>query len=504
MSISQSNYSHLVQIVWDVNNVLRSSGMNVDEGRDIVLALFFLKALSDRFKVELEKLKEEHGDFKEEDVELNLDIFTDSCSLIVPKEARFSFLLNSLNSDDYSHLLLSAFRIMEDTNPMLFGVFSDAELQIKRVDSGRVRGNYFKDIISILSEIDLRPDKGINVGIIFIQLIELYASANGKKSGEFYTPQSITLLLTQLLEPTRHEEIYDPACGSGSLLASLSDFAMKNFSGECAVFLYGQEKNISTSNVARMNLILNCPSKHQIETGDTIENPAFLDEGHLKKFDIVVSTPPFSLRMWGEEFAMKDAFGRFKWGVPPKTKGDYAFISHMLSSLKECEGRMAVVVPHGVLFRGAAEGRIRKNIINDNLLDAVIGLPPNLFFGTGIPAAIMIFKKSKVDDRVFFIDASEEYVDGKRQNSLSDENISKIVEIFKTRKEVKAFSRNVSLKEMSDNDFNLNISRYIDDFEEKDDLNLDAELANRYALQKELKALECELDNFLVQLRNKN
>lgn len=504
MSISQSNSFHLVRMVWGVNDVLRGSGMDVEEGRDIVLAIFFLKALSDRFDVELETLKEEHGDIEEDDVEQNLNIFTDLCSFVVPKEAKFSFLLDSLNSDDYSHLLLSALRIMENANPMLSGIFSDAELQIKRMMSKRLRESSIKDIISTLARVDLRPNEDMDVGDVFIQLIELYASSSGKRSGEFYTPQPITQLLTELLEPIEKEEIYDPACGSGSLLASLSNFAMERSSVEHPVSLYGQEANISTSNLARMNLILNRSSQHQIEIGDTIEAPAFIEAGHLKRFDVVVSNPPFSIRMMNDVYAKNDIFGRFRWGIPPKSKGDYAFISHMLSSVKEDKGRMAVIVPHGVLFRGSAEGKIRKNIIDDNLLDAVIGLPSNLFFGTGIPAAIMIFNKKKVDDTVFFIDASKEYVGGKRQNTLSQGNISKIVEVFKEREEVKAFSRNVSFKEVVNNDFNLNISRYIDDFEEKDDLNLEVELASRDALQSELKALECELDNFLVRLRNNN
>ena len=507
MSISQSAQNKLLKIIWDVNDLTRGR-VDVEDNKGIVLALFFLKTLSDQYEMKCENHKTDCGDVIEEGIAESIECFSNSFTFVVPQEARFSFLLKSLASNDNAHLLATAFSSLEQSNSALFGLFSDAELLIQRLSSRRIDDGYFGELIKVYSKIDLRTtsfNKGNEVGELFIQLIQRYASASGKKGGEYYTPQSITRLLTQLLEPNVGDEIYDPACGSGSLLASLFN-SVKESANNHSVVLYGQEKNISTYNLARMNLILNGVGDNHIYCGDTIANPAFLDSNsnQLKRFDIVTSNPPLSLSDWGTEYAANDTFGRFKWGIPPKSKGDYAFISHMLASLKEDTGRMAVVVPHGVLFRGSAEGKIRTNIIGENLLDAVIGLPQNLFLGTSIPTAIMIFSKRKADETIFFIDASKEYVAGKNQNSLSEENVCKIHRAFKARGEINGYSRNVSIGEVIENDFNLNISRYIDDFEEEDDLDLDEELVKRKALQCELKTLECEMDNFLFQIINKN
>jgi len=508
MSISLSAQQRLLKVIWDINDLTRGR-VDIEDNRGIVLALFFLKALSDRYEVEYEHFMVECGDVYEEDIVDRIEDFSDFFTFIVPKEAKFSFLLESLASNGNACRLVTAFNRLEQSNNALLGLFSDAELLIQRLSSRRFEDNYFGELIEIYSTIDLRPtsfNKVNEIGEVFIQLIQRYASVSGKKSGEYYTPQSITRLLTQLLEPTIGNEMYDPACGSGSLLASLFNSVKENTLNFHSGGVYGQEKNISTYNLARMNLILNGIVDSHIYCGDTIANPAFLDSNtnHLKKFDIVASIPPFSLSTWGTEYAVNDTFDRFKWGIPPKSKGDYAFISHMLTSLKEDTGRMAVVVPHGVLFRGAAEGKIRTNIISENLLDAVIGLPQNLFSGTGIPTVIMIFNKRKADETIFFIDASKGYEAGKNQNSLSEENVNKIYSAFKARKEVNGYSRNVSIREIIENDFNLNISRYIDDFKEERDLDLDAEIIKRRALQCELKTLESEMENFLFQIINKN
>jgi type I restriction enzyme M protein len=309
-------------------------------------------------------------------------------------------------------------------------------------------------------------------------------------------------LLTELLDPINGDEIYDPACGTGSLLISLLNNVKKSKSEPNYTSLFGQEINFLTHSLAIMNVILSYAPHSVIKSGDTILAPAFTnsDSHSLKKFDIVVSNPPFSFTAHGDENYKEDPWDRFKWGIPPKSRSDFTFISHMLCSLKENKGRMGVIVPNGVLFRGAVEGKIRTNILNDNLLDAVIGLPHNMFFGTGIPAAIMIFRKDKIDKRVLFIDASKEFISGKRQNGLSEDNISKISETYRARLEVSGYARNVPIEEIRANDFNLNISRYIDDYKEEEDINLNLELEKRAELQCKLKALECDMDNFLSKL----
>ena len=240
---------------------------------------------------------------------------------------------------------------------------------------------------------------------------------------------------------------------------------------------------------------------HKIEWGDTIRTPKLLNsEDTLKCFDVVVANPPFSLEKWGHEKAEDDRFYRFKRGIPPKTKGDYAFILHMIETLKPKTGRMGVVVPHGVLFRASSEGKIRQKLIEENLLDAVIGLPEKLFYGTGIPAAILIFKKDRTNKDVLFIDASREYQDGTNQNFLNDSHIAKIVSTYTNRETVDKYAYRASFDEMKENDFNLNIPRYVDTFEEEEEIDLQAVRIERIALKKQLEELEVEMEGYLEEL----
>jgi len=499
MSANQPKMQQVLNLIWGICDSLRGPA-DSEEIQRIVLPLFFLKAILDQNIEERENFIKENG-IDEKDLEGDFGLLR----FIIPKDARFSYILKAATKNDSVNRLLRAFRVIEQNNPELDGLFSDAELIIERLNSKSLMERHFQDVIWQFSTLDLRPSslgKDTEVGEIFIQLIQLFASASGRKSGEYYTPPSITRLLTELLDPIDGDEIYDPACGTGSFLISLLKNVKKSKSNSNYTSLYGQEINLSTHNLAIMNVILNGVAHSDIKRGDTILAPAFVnvDSHSLKKFDIVVSNPPFSFTAHGDVNFKDDSWGRFQWGIPPKSRSDFTFISHMLCSLKENKGRMGVIVPHGVLFRGAAEGTIRTNILNDNLLDAVIGLPHNMFYGTGIPAAIMIFRKDKIDKRVFFIDASNEFLSGKRQSTLSEESISKVSETYRAKIEVDGYARNVSFKEIIANDFNLNISRYIDDYKEEDDINLDLEKAKREELQRKLKTLECDMENFLSQL----
>src|SRR5690554_6370493 len=250
-----------------------------------------------------------------------------------------------------------------------------------------------------------------------------------------------------------------------------------------------------------MNMFLHGEDNHKIEWGDTIRNPKLLDKnGDLMLFDIVTANPPFSLDKWGHDEAEYDKFSRFRRGVPPKTKGDYAFILHMIETLKPKTGRMGVVVPHGVLFRGSSEGKIRKQLIDENLLDAVIGLPEKLFYGTGIPAAILVFKKNKDNERVLFIDASREFKSGKNQYQLSDDNIQKIVDVYRARESEDKYAYLATLEAIQENDYNLNIARYVDTFEEEEEIDLMAVRAARMKLKAELDELEDQMAKYLEEL----
>jgi type I restriction enzyme M protein len=275
----------------------------------------------------------------------------------------------------------------------------------------------------------------------------------------------------------------------------------KKFDRSHKYALFGQEAIGSTWALAKMNMFLHGEDNHRIEWGDTIRNPKLLDgEDALKHFDIVVANPPFSLEKWGHEKAEADKFGRFRRGIPPKTKGDYAFVLHMIETLKPKAGRMGVVVPHGVLFRGAAEGKIRKKLIDENLLDAVIGLPEKLFYGTGIPAAILVFRRGKKSNDVLFIDASREFSSGKNQNQLTDENLEKVIETYRARQDVNKYAHVAAMDEIQENDYNLSIPRYVDTFEEEEEIDLVAVRAERERIKKELAVLEKEMDGYLEEL----
>jgi type I restriction enzyme M protein len=302
------------------------------------------------------------------------------------------------------------------------------------------------------------------------------------------------------MDPQEGDEISDPTCGSGSLLLKVGRL-IRERSGSRKYALYGQEAIGSTWALAKMNMFLHGEDNHRIEWGDTIRNPKLLDsEASLKHFDIVVANPPFSLEKWGHEGADADKFSRFRRGVPPRTKGDYAFILHMIETMKPRTGRMAVVVPHGVLFRGAAEGRLRKQLIEENLLDVVIGLPEKLFYGTGIPAAILVFRKKKADDKVLFIDASRDYEDGKNQNFLRETDLQHILDTVNARANVDKYAYLATPAEIAENDYNLNIPRYVDTFEEEEEIDLMAVRKERLELKAELARLEEQMAGYLKEL----
>jgi type I restriction enzyme M protein len=271
--------------------------------------------------------------------------------------------------------------------------------------------------------------------------------------------------------------------------------------------LYGQEKTGATYNLARMNMFLHGQDSARIEWGDTLNNPLLVENDRLMQFDIIVANPPFSLDKWGEQYLENDMYGRFERGMPPASKGDYAFLSHMIATAKPKSGRVAVIVPHGVLFRGSAEEKIRQALIQENLLDAVIGLPAGLFQTTGIPVAILIFDKSREKGAanekrtdVLFIDAKKEFVPRKSQNTLSAAQIEKIVDTYKNRKEIEKYSHLASYKEIEENDYNLNIPRYVDTFEEEEEIDLNAVKTDIADLELQLQGVQDKMRNYLEEL----
>jgi len=479
--------------------------------KDYILVMLFVKYISDAWKDHYEVYRQQYGD---DDArirrKLERERFVLPYAELKDHEtgevtdrflADFYSLYERRNIANIGELINIALDAVEEANKAkLEGVFRNIDFNSEaNLGKTKDRNRRLKNLLEDFNkpQLDMSPGKVSEdvIGNTYIYLIERFAADAGKKAGEFYTPHKVSELVAKLAAPKSGNRICDPACGSGGLLIEAArEVGDKNFA------LFGMESNGSTWALARMNMFLHGADSARIEWCDTLVSPALVENDRLMKFDIVVANPPFSLDKWGAEEAESDRFNRFWRGIPPKSKGDWAFISHMLEAALEKQGRVAVVVPHGVLFRGAAEGRIRRKMIEENLLDAVVGLPGNLFPTTSIPVAILVFDRTREKGGtnhqrkdVIFIDASREYQPGKNQNALSDDHIQKIIKTVKERKEVEKYAHVAAFDEIKENDFNLNIPRYVDTFEEEAEIDIDA-------VQKEIDQLEIELADVRVKM----
>lgn len=486
--------------VWNACDTFRGV-VDASAYKDYVLTMLFLKYISDVWQDNYDTYKAEYGDAPE-----LIEEMMKNERFVLPKDASFYALYERRFEAGNGERIDKALHAIEEANMgKLNDVFQDISFNSTKLGDDKQKNDILRHMLEDFSkpELNLRPSRIGNLDIIgnaYEFLIKHFAASSGKKAGEFYTPPEVSQLIAELVNPQEGDEICDPACGSASLLMKCAKLIKDRF-GNRKYAMYGQEAIGSTWSLAKMNMFLHSEDNHRIEWGDTLRNPLLLDgDDHLKHFDIVVANPPFSLDKWGHEAAEADRFGRFRRGIPPKTKGDYAFILHMIETLKPGTGRMGVVVPHGVLFRASSEGEIRKQLIKENLLDMVIGLPEKLFYGTGIPAAILVFRKNKKDNNVLFIDASREYQDGKNQNFLRDEDIQKVLDTAKARESVDKYAYLATLEEIRENDFNLNIPRYVDTFEEEEEIDLEAVLKERKELKADLAKLEVEMEGYLKEL----
>jgi type I restriction enzyme M protein len=479
--------------------------------KDYILVMLFVKYISDVWKDHYEKYQEQYGE-DDERIRRKLERERFVLPLIELKDhnsgelkdrfiADYYSLYERRNEDNIGELINIVLDHIESSNKQkLADVFRNIDFNSepnlgKTKDRNRRLKSLLEDFYK--PELNMSPSRVPEdvIGNTYIYLLERFGADSGKKAGEFFTPFKVTELVAKLAGPKPGHKICDPACGAGGLLIQAArEVGSRDYA------LFGQESNGSTWALCRMNMFLHSADSARIEWCDTLNNPGLHENDKLMKFHTVVANPPFSLDKWGAENAPNDPYNRFWRGVPPKSKGDWAFISHMVETALEFEGRVSVVVPHGVLFRGAAEGRIRKAMIEENLLDAVIGLPANLFPTTGIPVAILVFDRARQmggkreeDKKVLFIDASREFNSGKNQNTLNDEHIAKIMDTYKNRKGVDKYSALVDFTEIKENDFNLNIPRYVDTFEEEEPIDIDA-------VQQEIEELEAELVEVRAQM----
>lgn len=547
--------------VWKACDTFRGS-IDPSVYKDYVLTMLFLKYLSDVHDDKMEGyLAKYNGDVERAKRAMQHERF------IVPEHSHFKFLYDHRNEANIGELINIALTDLEEANrEKLYsedgaGIFQNIDFNSSKLGEPKDKNTRLKTLLIDFKsdKLDLRPshlDGNDIIGGAYMFLIENFASDAGKKAGEFFTPKEVSTLIAKLTKSKPGSRICDPTCGSASLLIKAGEeVGSDNFS------LYGQEANGSTWALAVMNMFLHGFDNATIRWGDTIRNPKLKEGDTLMKFDTVVANPPFSLDKWGkvedkdgEKTTVSydpesDKYNRFWRGVPPKSKGDWAFISHMIETLNE-HGKAGVVVPHGVLFRGSSEGKIRQKTIEENLLEAVIGLPANLFFGTGIPAAILVFNKQKSSNNVLFIDASKYYESAKNQNKLRAIDIERILatyRLFSEKLKVKneklisgdeeriletgkiscvngkwindpngdfsLFTNHFSFKidkysyvatpeEIQENDYNLNIPRYVDTFEEEAEVDIAAVQKEIEGLEGELVKVQGEIEVYLKQLMN--
>lgn len=511
---------NIEKALWNACDTFRGK---IDSSRykDYILSMLFVKYLSDVYTYNKEKYSEQYnGDEKRIERAMSRERF------IMDETSTFDYLYENRNDTAIGEKINIALANIEKNNSAkLHNVFRAIDFN-STVDFGEVKEKnaILKNLLEDFKDLDLSPDQLDNADIIgdaYEYMIANFASDAGKKGGEFYTPSMVSELVARLIAPKENDRIYNATCGSGGLLLK----AYKQVKSR-KVALYGQEKNMQTWALCRMNMFLHNVDDATIWQGDTLSNPGNIKDDKLMKFQCICANPPFSLDKWDSGFlsgavdekgkpkekmsAELDPFRRFDWGIPPTSKGDYAFVMHMLHSLDDTTGRMGIILPHGVLFRGASEGKIRRTIIeNFNFLDAVIGLPANLFYGAGIPACILIFRKDRgTNNKVLFVDASGEghYEKGKNQNILRECDVKKIVDTYVQYKsdihytDEPKFSHVATLDEIAENDYNLNIPRYVDTFEEEELIDIDEVKQNIANIEAELAEVQAQMKKYMEEL----
>ena len=523
----KTRYEDIKATLWKAAGTFRGT-IDAANYKDYVLTMLFLKYLNDSYKENVRELEQRYNGN-----EVRIERAKRNLPFVLADDQRFDYLYENRFNPKIGEMINKALQGIQDGNSELRGVFrsinfnSEAMLgnPQQKVTKLRTLLEDFETLCLEPSQIEVGPgeDPAYVIGDAYEYMVGEFAAEAGKKAGSFFTPSAVSELMGKLTAPRQGDSIYDPTCGSGSLLIRTA----RQTGDFDKVAIYGQEMNGSSWSMARMNLFIHGihVNGDAIAWGDTLSNPQHLDsDGNLKQFDVIVANMPFSLDKWAEGFnpggqedgdskdkkfkmtANLDPYHRFDWGVPPASKGDWAFLLHMLYSLQS-NGRMAAVVPHGVLFRGSAEGRIRQTVIEKNLLDAVIGLPANLFYGTSIPACILVFKKNRSTSDVLFIDASGKDENGnlryrkdKNQNKLDPEHVEAIFKAYTDRVDVERFAHVASIEEIRANDFNLNIPRYVDMFEEEELVDIDVVQGNIQRLKAEIAAAEAELDKYLKEL----
>lgn len=492
---SKLTLPQLEQFLWKSADILRGK-IDSSDYKKYIFGLLFYKRISDVWDEEYKRVMEEYKDEAIARADYNH-------RFQVPQDCRWSVIEEQ--AENIGPKLNGIFDKLTNANsPKLDKIFDDLDFAHK----DKFPNETTQRLINHFSQYNF-GDTYINsdlLGDAYEYLIKQFAADAGKKGGEFYTPREVERIIIQILKPHKKDHTYDPTVGSGGFLLEAYHY-LKEKEGEKiarTLYLYGQEINIGTFAIAKINMFLHGLDAADIQRGDTLANPQFLNpNGTLKTFDICVANPPYSISDWEMEM-FKERYGRVEgYEMPPKSNADYAFVLHIIKSMNS-NGRAGVVLPHGVLFRGGAEGRIREQIIKNDLLEAVIALPPKLFYGTGIPAAILIFNKNKADshkNKIIIIDAEKDFSEGKNQNSLRAQDITKIVRAVDGWKDVPQYARVVDFKEIEKNDFNLNVRRYIENGDVEEEINVSAVRDDLAVIEKERVEIDEKVEGFLKELK---
>lgn len=507
------NSKDLISVLWSGADILRSK-MDANEYKDYLLGIVFYKYLSDSFLIKVYDLlyDEKPGSLKEaldaykealedESAEELKEQLTEECHYVMEPDLTYTYFADAARNNAFNReQLQKGFNNIEQSDPIFADLFADIDLYSNRLGTGDQKQS--DTIASLIKEIDkadlLNSDAEI-LGNAYEYLIGQFASETGKKAGEFYTPQAVSKILTKIAISGQKEKkglsVYDPCMGSGSLLLNAKKYAAE----PGYIQYYGQELNTSTYNLARMNMFLHgiVPDNQHLRNGDTLD--ADWPTGEETEFDMVLMNPPYSAKWSASSGFLQDE--RFSdYGVlAPKSKADYAFLLHGLYHLKN-NGTMAIVLPHGVLFRGGTEGKIREKLLRSGNIYTVIGLPANLFYNTSIPTCIIVLKKHRDGRDVLFIDASKKFNKGKKQNEMTDEHINEVLELYNKRETVDKESFLASFEDIEKNDFNLNIPRYVDNFEEEEPVDLNALLLDMKKTDDELEQVQGEFVSLLKEL----
>jgi len=482
--------SDLEHHLWEAAHII-TGPIDASDYKTYIFPILFFKRVCDVYNEEFAEAMAFYGD-KE------MALAPEQHRIEVPKGCHWKDVIAA--AKDVGKVLKTAFLGIEKTNDRLYGIFGDASWTNKE----RLPDHLLLQLLNHFNKINLGVQyvRDDDMGRAYEYLIKRFADKANKKAGEFYTPRAIVRLMVNVLDPQPGDTVYDPACGTGGMLLETVHHVKEQGGDPRLLTLKGQEKNLTTEAIARMNLYLHGMEDFEIRRGDTLRDPKFLILDRLEQFDCVIANPPFSLKEWGYDKWASDPYNRHTLGLAPKTNADFAWVTHMYTSMKESCGRMAVVLPHGVLFRSGAEAKIRKKLLDIGAIEAIIGLAGNLFYGTGIPASILILrKKVQKNAPVLIINAEEIYTRGRAQNTLTNEQADEIYSIY-ARQHQKSFeqegvSRWVEYSELKENDFNLNIARYVQKPLEEETITVEQALRDFKAKLAELETAENELEALL-------